>query len=226
MQAKGLEDTAFYRYNVLLSLNEVGGDPSRFGRSVEDFHEANTERAAEWPFEMLSTATHDTKWGKTCAPASMQSPNCRTSGAGDVSKWMRLNRSHRSIVDGEPAPDRDDEYRFYQALVGVWPVDLPDTAAEAPAELIERLCDYMLKAAREAKVHTSWLTTNQPYEDALVRFIRRALSGPGGARLLHEFLPFEARIAALGMVNSLAQVTLKVGSPAYRTSTRGPICGS
>jgi (1->4)-alpha-D-glucan 1-alpha-D-glucosylmutase len=130
-----------------------------------------------------------------------------------VSKWMRLNRAYRSLVDGEPAPDRVDEYRFYQALLGVWPADLPEGTTHAPGELIDRLCEYMLKAAREAKLHTSWLTTNQPYEDALVQFVRRALSGAGGARMLSAFLPFQADVAMLGMVNSLAQVTLKLGSP-------------
>jgi (1->4)-alpha-D-glucan 1-alpha-D-glucosylmutase len=213
VQAKGLEDTAFYRYNVLLSLNEVGGDPSRFGRSVEEFHDASARRAAEWPFEMLATATHDTKLGEDVRARINVISELPDEWSRHVSKWMRINRTQRSLVDGEPAPDRTDEYRFYQVLVGVWPADLPDDPGEAPAGLIERLCDYMLKAAREAKVHTSWLTTNQVYEDALVRFVRRALSGPGGSRFLAAFLPFQARISLPGMVNSLAQVTLKLGSP-------------
>ena len=213
VQAKGLEDTAFYQYNVLLSLNEVGGDPSRFGRSVEEFHDANALRATEWPFEMLATATHDTKAGEDVRARINVISEFPDEWSRHVSRWMRINRAHRSIVDGEPAPDRADEYRFYQALVGVWPVDLPDGATEAPHDLIERVCEYMLKAAREAKVHTSWLTSNQPYEEALVQFVRRALSGPGGARLLNAFLPFQAHIGLIGMVNSLAQVTLKLGSP-------------
>jgi (1->4)-alpha-D-glucan 1-alpha-D-glucosylmutase len=213
VQAKGLEDTAFYRYNVLLSLNEVGGDPSRFGRSVEEFHDANTLRSTEWPFEMLATATHDTKAGEDVRARLNVISEFPDEWSRHVSKWMRINRAHRTIVDGEPAPDRADEYRFYQALVGVWPADLPEDVTDAPEDLIERLCEYMLKAAREAKVHTSWLTSNQPYEEALVQFVRRALSGAGGERLLNAVLPFQAQIAAIGMVNSLAQVTLKLGSP-------------
>ncbi len=183
VQAKGLEDTAFYRYNVLLSLNEVGGDPARFGRSVRDFHEANAARLRDWPFEMLATATHDTKLGedvrarhRTC---SRRSP---TSGRARSGRWMRLNRPHRTIVDGEPAPDRNDEYRFYQALVGIWPP--LDAAHPAPAELIERLQAYMIKAVKEAKLHTSWLTPNQAYEDASARFVERALGGAGAAKFL------------------------------------------
>src|SRR3954447_8434290 len=213
VQAKGLEDTAFYRYNVLLSLNEVGGDPSRFGRSVEEFHDANASRAATWPFEMLATATHDTKVGEDVRARIDVLSEFPDEWSRQVSRWMRINKAYRTIVDGEPAPDRSDEYRFYQALVGVWPTDVPADATQAPAELVDRLCEYMLKAVREAKVHTSWLTTNQPYEDALVAFVRRALSGSGSGRLLSAFRPFQERVASLGMLNSLAQTTLKLGSP-------------
>ena len=213
MQAKGLEDTAFYRYNVLLSLNEVGGDPSRFGRSVEEFHDANAARAATWPFEMLATATHDTKLGEDVRARIDVLSEFPDEWSRQVSRWMRINKAYRTIVDGEPAPDRADEYRFYQALIGVWPPDVPEDATQAPAGLVDRLCEYMLKAVREAKVHTSWLTSNRTYEDALVQFVRRALSGPGSGRLLSALLPFQARVASLGMVNSLAQTTLKLGSP-------------
>lgn len=122
---------------------------------------------------------------------------------------MTLNRAHRTILDGEPAPDRNDEYRFYQALAGVWPLD----ADRSEPELIERLQQYMLKAVREAKVHTSWLTTNQPYEDALKRYIERVLGGPGAGRFLAVFRPMQERLAILGATNALAQVTLKLGSP-------------
>jgi len=213
VQAKGLEDTAFYRYNVLLSINEVGGDPSRFGRSVEEFHEANSARAADWPFEMLASATHDTKLGEDVRARINVLSEMPDEWGREVSKWMRINKPHRSLVDGEPAPDRVDEYRFYQALVGVWPVDLPPGTTEAPAQLIERLIEYMIKAVKEAKVHTSWLTPNEPYEEALRMFVQRTLSGPAGTRLLGGFLPFQQRIASLGMTNSLAQITLKIGAP-------------
>lgn len=213
VQAKGLEDTAFYRHNVLLSLAEVGGDPLRFGRPPEEFHSSNAARAAQWPFEMLATATHDTKLGEDVRARINVISEMPDEWGHHVSRWMRINRTHRAILDGEPAPDRVDEYRLYQALVGVWPPDLPEGVTEAPGDLIDRLCEYMLKAVREAKVHTSWLTTNQAYEDALVQFVRRSLGGPGAARFLGALLPFQARLAALGMVNSLAQVTLKLGSP-------------
>jgi (1->4)-alpha-D-glucan 1-alpha-D-glucosylmutase len=210
VQAKGMEDTAFYRDNVLLSLNEVGGDPSRIGRSVEEFHDANAWRAQHWPCAMLATSTHDTKLGEDV--------RARINVLSDVwvrhvSQWMRLNRTHRTMVDGELAPDRPDEYRFYQALVGVWPAELTEDIAETPAELVERMSAYMLKSVKEAKVHTSWLSPNQPYEDALVGFIARTLQGDGGRRFLQAFLPLQRRVAAHGMVNSLAQVVLKAGAP-------------
>jgi (1->4)-alpha-D-glucan 1-alpha-D-glucosylmutase len=213
VQAKGLEDTAFYRFNVLLSLNEVGGDPSRFGRSVEEFHEANLRRAAEWPFEMLATATHDTKLGEDVRARINVLSEMPVEWGREVSKWMRISKAQRSIIDGEPAPDRADEYRFYQALVGVWPAELPGTVTQAPDDLVSRLSEYMIKAVKEAKVHTSWLTPNEPYEDALRKFVTRVLTGAPGSRLLAAFLPFQQRIARLGMINSLAQVVLKIGSP-------------
>ena len=213
VQAKGLEDTAFYRYNLLLSLNEVGGDPARIGRSVAEFHQANAERLERWPYEMIATATHDTKLGEDVRARVNAISEVPEQWAREVSKWMRINRTHRTLIDGEPAPDRNDEYRFYQALVGAWPLDLPADATAAPQEFIERLQAYMLKAVREAKLHTSWLTPNQEYENALATFITRVLSGAGGSRFVPAMLPFERRIAALGMVNSLAQLTLKLGAP-------------
>ena len=213
VQAKGLEDTAFYRYNVLLSVNEVGGDPSRIGRSVEHFHEQNVHRAGEWPAEMLATATHDTKLGEDVRARINVLSEFPDEWGREVSKWMRINRSQRRLVDGEPAPDRNDEYRLYQALLGAWPVELSAEAREAPQDFIDRMTAYMLKSVREAKVHTSWLTPNQPYEEALTAFVERILGRSGGPRFLPAFLPFQQRIAAAGVVNSLAQVTLKIASP-------------
>src|SRR6185436_7859349 len=154
VQAKGLEDTAFYRFNVLLSINEVGGDPSRFGCSVEEFHEANTRRAAEWPFELLATATHDTKLGEDVRARINVLSEMPVEWGREVSRWMRISKAQRSIVDGEPAPDRADEYRFYQALVGVWPAEPRTGITRAPGDLVARLSDYMIKAVKEAKVHT------------------------------------------------------------------------
>jgi (1->4)-alpha-D-glucan 1-alpha-D-glucosylmutase len=209
VQAKGLEDTAFYRYNVLVSLNEVGGDPSRIGRSPEDFHDANLHRARKWPFEMIATATHDTKMGEDVRARINVLSEFPDDWGREVARWMRINRVHRSIVDGEPAPDRVDEYRLYQVLIGSW----EPKASEPSVTFVERIREYMVKAAREAKVHTSWLTPNQSYEDGLTGFISRILGAASGAKFLSAFLPFQQRIAMLAVTNSLAQVVLKVGSP-------------
>jgi (1->4)-alpha-D-glucan 1-alpha-D-glucosylmutase len=217
VQAKGLEDTAFYRYNVLLSVNEVGGDPSRIGRPVEDFHDNNLHRALEWPGAMITTATHDTKLGEDVRARINLISEMPDAWGREVSRWMRINRPHRRIIDGDPAPDRNDEYRLYQVLVGAWSEPAAGAGvsrAERPtSEFVERITSYMLKSVREAKVHTSWLTTNQPYEDALTAFVDRILTGAGATRFLAAFRPFQQRIASLALVNSLSQVVLKLGSP-------------
>ena len=210
VQAKGLEDTSFYRYNLLLSLNEVGGDPERFGRSVAEFHDANLRRLREWPWEMIGTATHDTKLGEDVRARLNVLSELPDDWAREVALWMRANRDYRTVVDGEPAPDRNDEYRFYQALIGIWPADLEPHVRLSPRPLVERLQAYMITAVKEAKLHTSWLTQNQEYENAVTTFVESVLTDP---RFLESFLPFQSRIASAGMVNSLAQVILKMGSP-------------
>ena len=213
VQAKGLEDTAFYRYNVVLSLNEVGGDPSRFGRSVAEFHNANEQRQKQWPFEMLATSTHDTKLGEDVRARLNVLSELPHEWAREAAKWMRITKTYRTIVDGEAAPDRNDEYRFHQAVIGAWPAEGAADATEASADFIERMQRYMLKSVRESKTHTSWLNPHEPYETALNRFIQHVLSGRGAERFLPVMLPFQRRIAVVGMVNSLAQTVLKLGSP-------------
>jgi (1->4)-alpha-D-glucan 1-alpha-D-glucosylmutase len=208
LQAKGLEDTACYRHNVLLSLNEVGGDPSRFGVPAPDFHAMNQERHQDWPYEMIATSTHDTKLGEDVRARINALSEVPADWEREVSKWMRLNKSARTIVDGEPAPDRNDEYRFYQALVGVWP-----SGDRVPEDLVARLQAYMIKAVKEAKLHSSWITPNDEYEQAMSDFVGRVLTGPASAKFLAAFLPFQKRIARVGIVNSLSQTLLKIASP-------------
>ena len=185
VHAKGLEDTSFYRYNLLLSLNEVGGDPDRFGRSVAEFHDANLRRLREWPWEMIATSTHDTKLGEDVRARINVLSELPDEWAREAGVWMRLNRNYRTVVDGEPAPDRNDEYRFYQALIGIWPADLDGPIRLAPRAIIERLQAYMIKAVKEAKLHTSWLTPNQGYENAVTTFVEAVLTDP---RFLESFL--------------------------------------
>jgi (1->4)-alpha-D-glucan 1-alpha-D-glucosylmutase len=215
VQAKGLEDTAFYRYNLLLSLNEVGGDPERFGRRVDEFHQSCFDRLRAWPYEMLATATHDTKLGEDTRARINVISEMPDEWGRQVSRWMRTNRNQRAMVDGEPAPDRNDEYRFYQLLAGMWPIDA-ETGSSPPRaryDVVERVKAAMIKSVKEAKLHTSWLTPNEAYENAVIRFVERVLTGAGGARFLAAFLPLQERIAALGAVNSLAQTAIKIGAP-------------
>ena len=214
VQAKGVEDTAFYRYNLLVALNEVGGEPSRFGRRPEEVHARNEARARHWPQEMLTTATHDTKLGEDVrarvAVISELAPDWRR----NVSRWARINAGQRTEAGGRPAPDRNDEYRFYQVLLGMWPPSGAGHEPEPPSpRLVERIRDYMTKAIKEAKVHTSWINDNQAYDSAMARFVEGVLTGPASRRFLASFLPFQARVARLAVANSLAQVVLKAGSP-------------
>ena len=209
VEAKGREDTSFYRYAPLASLNEVGGGAQPFGHTTQEFHAANRQRAAAVPSGLLATATHDTKRGEDARARLDVLSECPADWGRQVSRWARANAGERTLVDGQPAPDRTDEYLFYQTLLGAWPPGL----AAADAELVDRLVAYMRKAAREAKVHTSWLTQNAPYEDALTGFVERVLSGRSAPGFLALFLPFQARIAALGAINSLAQLVLKLVSP-------------
>ena len=201
LQAKGLEDTAFYRHNVLVSLNEVGGDPSRFGLAPGEFHELNQLRRQEWPYEMISTGTHDTKLGEDVRARIDVLSEIPDDWEREVAKWMRLNKSARTIVDGEPAPDRNDEYRLYQVLLGAWPLDVP------------RLQTYMNKAVKEGKEHSSWINPNEAYESAVATFVERVLAGPEAAKFLPVFEPFHQRVARCGLLNSLSQVVLKIASP-------------
>ncbi len=215
VQAKGVEDTAFYRYHVLTSLNEVGGDPAHFGRSVEHFHAANRARQQQWPGGMLSTTTHDTKRSEDARARITALSELAETWQHEVTRWQRVNAPNRARLTGGQAPDANDEYLFYQTLIATWPVDTTAAPAPpvAPAEVVARLTAYMHKAVKEAKLHTSWITPNADYEAALARFIDRTLTGRTAPVFLGLFAPFAERVARAGMLNSLAQLVLKMASP-------------
>jgi (1->4)-alpha-D-glucan 1-alpha-D-glucosylmutase len=210
VQAKGVEDTAFYRYAPLASLNEVGGDPARFGRTVADFHKVNSQRKEQWPLSMLSTSTHDTKRGEDARSRISVLSEIPEEFRGALFRWARANASLKKLVEGNPAPDRADEYLYYQALLGAWPGDVTDLP---PASFVERMRDFMLKAIKEEKVHSSWIHPSHQYDDAVRDFVRGTLTGVEGKRFLRVFLPFQQRVAQAGLVNSLAQLILKIVSP-------------
>ena len=172
--AKGVEDTAFYRYHRLVSLNEVGGEPDRFGVSVEEFHQQCLARREKWPAGLSATSTHDTKRSEDVRARIHVLSEIPRAWREAVSRWRRWNRRHLSEVEGRPAPDRNDEYLLYQTLVGAWPL-LPARPDESVA-FASRIQQYMLKAAKEAKLHTSWVNPNEAYDEALKSFVTKILA--------------------------------------------------
>ncbi|MBX6320233.1 MAG: malto-oligosyltrehalose synthase [Rhodospirillaceae bacterium] len=213
VMAKAFEDTALYRFVRLLSLNEVGGDPSRFGLPVSAFHRANQERLQRHPFNMLATATHDHKRGEDArARLNVLSERPRE-WSRRVQRWSRANRTRRGELDGRPVPGLNDEYLFYQALIGAWPYELTPPDFPGIEDFTERMALHMLKASREAKQRTSWTAPNAEYEALLDRFVRTVLNPANSRHFLDDFLEFLGQIAPAGAVNGLAQTLLKLTAP-------------
>jgi (1->4)-alpha-D-glucan 1-alpha-D-glucosylmutase len=211
--AKACEDTAFYRYFRLLALNEVGGDPRRFGMSVGAFHRLMQDRARHWPRAMIATATHDTKRGEDARLRIALLSELPRDWGRRVARWLRLNRRHRSEIDGELVPDRNVEYLLYQTLIGVWPPGLVPHDTVAVGALAERVEDYMVKAVREGKEVSSWSNFNPLYEAGLQRFIRGVLDTSRVNPFLADFHAFVELLAHPGAVASLAQLVLKLTVP-------------
>jgi (1->4)-alpha-D-glucan 1-alpha-D-glucosylmutase len=210
--AKGIEDTALYRYNLLLALNEVGGEPGLYGGGgVRAFHADAEYRVRHWPHEMLATSTHDTKRSEDVRARLAVLSEMTTPWRDAVRRWMRINRTRKREVDGAPAPDSNDEYHFYQTLIGSWPLLEPDAAGMA--EYRTRLEAYMIKAVREAKVHTSWTETGVAYEDALQQFVHSALEPRDNNLFMADFLAFWRPVARFGLLNSLSQTLCKLTAP-------------
>ncbi|MEO8480913.1 MAG: malto-oligosyltrehalose synthase [Acidobacteriota bacterium] len=207
--AKAVEDTAFVRDSMLVSLNEVGGDPAHPGTGVREFHTLNQERRERTPFGLLATTTHDTKVSEDVRARLDVLSELPDAWAQGLAEWRRLNQRHRVLTPQGAAPDRHDEYRFYQLLVGLWPAD----GSSAPASVVERLTAVMIKSAREAKRHTNWIRPDATYEDALTAFVRDAIGRDLASPFIRSLSAFARCVAKAGMVNSLAQTVLKIGSP-------------
>jgi (1->4)-alpha-D-glucan 1-alpha-D-glucosylmutase len=211
VMAKGLEDTAFYVYNRFISLNEVGGYPERFGTPLETFHGQNIERTKFWPCAMITTATHDTKRSEDVKARLGVLSEIPHEWRDSVIRWGRMNRKRKSLIDGQGVPDRNEEYLLYQTLVGIWPIY---PMSEAEYEIFKaRIREYMLKAVREAKVNTSWISPNLPYEENLMKFIDAILSPSSSNYFLGDFETFQKKISSFGMLNSLSQTLLKITCP-------------
>jgi (1->4)-alpha-D-glucan 1-alpha-D-glucosylmutase len=206
--AKGLEDTVFYIYNKLLSLNEVGGTPHRFGTSPVEFHYFNKKRAAHWPHAMNTTSTHDGKRGEDARARIQVLSEMPNEWAGKVAAWHKWNKINKATAGSEEIPDKNDEYFYYQALVGSYPSE-----EGGREDFVERIKNYMIKAVREAKVHTAWLKPDEQYEKTFLAFIERTLTPSENNRFLGDFLQFHRKIAHYGVFNALSQVVLKATSP-------------
>jgi (1->4)-alpha-D-glucan 1-alpha-D-glucosylmutase len=215
VMAKSIEDTAFYRYLRLVSLNEVGGEPTRFGTSPEEFHAANTRAADAHPHTLLATATHDHKRGEDTRLRIDALSEFPAEWSRALRRWSRLNRGKR----GEgvlPAPSPNDEYFLYQILLGTWPIGWRDPATVADDDYtayVERIVAYMEKATREAKVHTSWANQDDAYEEPTRAFVRGILDRANDNRFPGELAAFTAQLSPIAMIHSLAQVVLKCTSP-------------
>jgi (1->4)-alpha-D-glucan 1-alpha-D-glucosylmutase len=199
--ARGYEDTALYRFNRLVSLNEVGADPSRFGTPLAEFHAAMAERQRTYPNGLSATSTHDTKRGEDVRARINVLSEIPNAWRRRVALWHRLNRKHRTVVDAQPTPGANTEYLIYQTLIGAWPI------------AVERLRAYLLKAIREAKSHTSWINPNVRYDEAIARFAEAILDPTRSSDFLNDFVAFQARIAHFGAFNSLAQTLVKITAP-------------
>ena len=216
--AKGVEDTAFYTYVRFVGLNEVGGSPERVGVSIPGFHAVNTEHLARWPRAMTTTSTHDTKRGEDVRARLAVLSEIPEAFAAWVREWLELAAPYTTSIDEETAdvaraPSLPDQYLFFQTALGAYPL------AHGPDEgFTRRLADYMIKAAREAKQHTSWLAPDDAYEGALRSFVENIL---GDEAFLESLEAKTNAIASYGASNGLAQVVLKIASPGIPDTYQG-----
>lgn len=207
LAAKALEDTLFYRYGPLLSRNEVGANPARFGLEPEPFLAACAARARSHPDALLATATHDHKRGEDCRSRLAALSEIPQDWIATASGWIER------LPGRDRMPSRADRYLLLQTLVGAWPLDLApadiDARPGAVAAWIERVAQWQLKALREAKLHTRWTAPDARYEDAASRALDALLATPDGKSLLREIGAYALRLAPAGLVNSLAQTLLR-----------------
>ncbi|HTV24710.1 MAG TPA: malto-oligosyltrehalose synthase, partial [Polyangiaceae bacterium] len=215
VKAKAVEDTAFYRYNRLVCLNEVGNDPERFGGSIESFHAQNAERARAWPLGMVATSTHDTKRGEDASARIAVLSEMPEIWRRTLRAFGELATASRGSVDGKPAPSGSLEYLFYQTLVGAWP--LADTS-DAREPFILRMKEFMRKASKEAKQQTSWTSPNAAYDAATEAFVDEMLRSDA---FLDEVRKLSRLIAPYGAANSLALTLLKHCSPGVPDTYQG-----
>ncbi|MDP9172867.1 MAG: malto-oligosyltrehalose synthase [Planctomycetota bacterium] len=214
--AKGIEDTAFYIYNRLLSLNEVGGDPSHFGVSPQNLHSFFQKRQQDWPYAMSTLSTHDTKRSEDVRARLNVLSEIPRQWRECLERWGKLNAPFRGEIDGQPVPDRNEEYALYQTLVGAWPLDRAELES-----FHARVQATMLKSMREAKVCSSWTDPNLKREALLHGFIDTLLNDRRAETFRADFLAFQRQISHWGMLNSLSQTLIKLTAPGVPDTYQG-----
>ena len=219
VMAMGLENTSFYVYNRLLALNEVGGDPARFGVAPEAVHRFNQSRRAKWPRALSPLSTHDTKRGEDVR-ARLNVLSELPQGWGEcLERWSQFNRPHRLLIDEVFVPDANEEYLLYQTLLGAWPPG--PCGPEEYAQFVKRIQEYMVKALHEAKVHTSWINPYEAYEGAVREFVARILDERLSGSFLQDLRAFQQRVSHFGLLNGLAQTLLKITLPGVPDTYQG-----
>ena len=216
--AKGVEDTAFYRHYPLVSLNEVGGELDAKPLAIDEFHRLMHHRMQAWPHSMCATSTHDSKRGEDFRARLHVLSEAPDEWANAYARWHKMNRQLLTELDGEAAPDANEEYLIYQTLVGTWPLE-PMSDADRDAYR-DRILQYFEKALREAKIHTSWMNPSEQHETAVRNFITGLLAADEPA-FASDVSAFVAQIANAGFVNSLAQLVLKMTLPGMPDFYRG-----
>jgi (1->4)-alpha-D-glucan 1-alpha-D-glucosylmutase len=208
IMAKGVEDTVFYVYNRLLSLNEVGNNPSNFGGMNEDYHVWMSSRQANWPMSMNATSTHDTKRGEDCRARINVISEIPTEFGYHIRKWSSINFRKKKYINNKLVPSKNEEYYIYQTLIGSFPFEKFEFE-----EFKNRMKLHTIKSLREAKINSNWVSPNLPYEEAVNTFVTEILDPSGQNAFLQDFLHFERRIAFCGFLNSLSQTLIKIASP-------------
>ena len=208
LMAKGLEDTALYVYTPLVSLNEVGGEPEVLSPNV--LHAHSSHLAAHWPASMLTSSTHDTKRSEDVRARIAVLSELADEWLTHLESWRELNAGMRETIDDQPVPDANEEQLIYQTLLGAWPLDRSEFRS-----FRDRVQEYMVKAMREAKVHTNWIAVNDEHEAAVLKFIQQLLDVDPASRFFQEFIAFQTKISSYGAWNSLSQVALKATSPGF-----------